>query len=412
MGAISRGIVAVVLTGVLIVAAENARGGIVKRALSLRPVTYLGRVSYGTYLWHWPIVVIATHHRHVSQPVLFVLTSALATALAAVSFHGLERPIRSSPRLNRYRVPVVVAGLAISVIGGLVLAPAILEPGDSLTVRVGTGAAAHRIDLRASLARAPLPDCLGKPITGCTVIHGTGLRVVLMGDSHARMWTPAFAAIAKRESWQLSVVALNECPWQRGLRYAQSNPNIRANCRRHQNDWYNREIPQLKPDIIFLAHQAFDEFRFRSLLVLPDGDVGRTRIPRIRRKVTEVTKSSIHALESFARKVVVIEPIGLAPFLFDPLDCLSNGGPPAKCEYRMQALPTPQEVLYRHLADQRRAWSLNLDRLVCPRDPICDPIIRGLIVKRDGGHLTIKFARSLAPLIAAELRRIGVLTQR
>jgi hypothetical protein len=125
-----------------------------------------------------------------------------------------------------------------------------------------------------------------------------------------------------------------------------------------------------------------------------------------------VTKSSIHALESFARKVVVIEPIGLAPFLFDPLDCLSNGGPPAKCEYRMQALPTPQEVLYRHLADQRLVWSLNLDRLVCPRDPICDPIIRGLIVKRDGGHLTIKFARSLAPLIAAELRRIGVLTQR
>lgn len=409
ISAINRGIVAVLLAGVLIVALENARGGVAKRALSLRPVTYLGVVSYGTYLWHWPVAVIATHHRHVNRSVLFVLTCTVATGLAMLSYHALEHPIRSSFRLNRFRVSVVAAGLVVSVIGGLVLTPAILETGDGLSARVGTGSKARKIDLRPALTRAALPDCVGKPVTACTVIAGTRLRVVLMGDSHARMWVPTFATIARRESWNLSVVALNECPWQRGLLYGQSKPKIRANCLRHQEDWYARELPALNPDLLILAHQSFDQYWFRPQLVLPDGDIGRSFSPRIRRKVTAVTKSSLLTLEQWARKVAIIEPIGLAPSDFDPLDCLSNGGHAEDCTYRMQAFATPQEVLYRSLADRRRVWTLNFDRLACPREPICDPVIRDMVVKRDGGHLTVKFARSLAPFIADDLRRAGLL---
>ena len=31
----------------------------------------------------------------------------------------------------------------------------------------------------------PYPDCLGRPIASCTVVHGTGKRLLLMGDSLA-----------------------------------------------------------------------------------------------------------------------------------------------------------------------------------------------------------------------------------
>ena len=224
-----------------------------------RPVTYLGVVSYGTYLWHWPVVVIATHGRHLDPSTLFVLTCTVATALAALSYHVLEHPIRASKWLNQYRVPVVAVGLTISVVGGLVLAPAILETDGVVSARVGAGGKSEKIDFIGGLARADLPDCLGKPVEKCTVVSGNGLRVVLMGDSHARMWIPAFKAIAKDEGWKLSVTALNECPWQRGLRYGQSHEGIRENCLRHQEDWYSRVVPQLKPDIVILTHQAFDE---------------------------------------------------------------------------------------------------------------------------------------------------------
>jgi hypothetical protein len=230
-----------------------------------------------------------------------------------------------------------------------------------------------------------------------------------MGDSHARRWVPTFTEMAKKEGWKFSAVGLNECPWQRALRYGQSTAKIRANCRRHQEDWYKRQIPELKPDILFLAHQSFDELRFRPLMVLPDEDVGRTDLPRIRTKINDLTRESVHELEASARKVVIIEPIGLAPVDFDPLDCLSSGKPAAECTYKMQVGPTPQELLYRSIADRKRVWSLGLDTLVCPRRPICDPIVRGLIVKRDGAHLTIKYAASLAPFVLADLRRTKVL---
>ena len=44
---------------VLLVAIEAADGGPVKRLLSTRPVVYLGQISYGTYLWHWIVIIVA-----------------------------------------------------------------------------------------------------------------------------------------------------------------------------------------------------------------------------------------------------------------------------------------------------------------------------------------------------------------
>jgi peptidoglycan/LPS O-acetylase OafA/YrhL len=402
ISAISRGIVTVILTGALIIALENSRGGVAKHVLSLRPVAYLGRVSYGTYLWHWPVIMILTHNHRLGRAELFVLTCTLGTGLAAVSFHALEHPIRASKWLNRFRVPVIAAGLTVSVVGGLVLAPVIFDASGALT-------ASRARQLRGALSVPQVPDCLGKPVRECTVVRGTGLRVLLMGDSNARMWLPAFTKIAMQESWTFSAAEFNQCPWPRGLRFVQSSTAIRANCLRRQKDWYTRVVPQLKPDIVILAHINFDQRGFVSPMELPNGEMGRPSAAGFERKVRAVTRISVRQLEASARKVVIIEPIWRAPPLFDPLDCVSSGGPPEHCIYRVANVASPQELTYRSLDDHRRVWSLDFDRLVCPRLPICDPIVGGTIVKRDGGHLTVKFVESLAPVIASDLRRTGIL---
>ena len=65
------------------------------RILSLRPVRYVGAISYGLYLYHWPIFVVLTHARTgLSGWALFGLRVACSVAVAAVSFHFLEMPIR------------------------------------------------------------------------------------------------------------------------------------------------------------------------------------------------------------------------------------------------------------------------------------------------------------------------------
>jgi peptidoglycan/LPS O-acetylase OafA/YrhL len=96
----------VVAVGLLVPAIFAAeRGGAVRRLLAWRPLLYLGLVSYGIYLWHEAIVrQIAKGISHwlsdtvglgvdARFAVLSALTLAAATAIATVSYYGVERPL-------------------------------------------------------------------------------------------------------------------------------------------------------------------------------------------------------------------------------------------------------------------------------------------------------------------------------
>ena len=73
----------------------TANDGALSQALSFRPLVYIGSISYGIYLWHWPLLMIAQegglndllHKVFIGVCVTFVA--------AALSFHYVERPIRN-----------------------------------------------------------------------------------------------------------------------------------------------------------------------------------------------------------------------------------------------------------------------------------------------------------------------------
>ena len=60
----------------------------------LRPLDYLGDVSYGVYLWHLPVILTLTAHALTRSPMeLLTWTLAVVIALSALTWHFLERPI-------------------------------------------------------------------------------------------------------------------------------------------------------------------------------------------------------------------------------------------------------------------------------------------------------------------------------
>jgi peptidoglycan/LPS O-acetylase OafA/YrhL len=87
---------------------ENA-GGLPRRVLAAAPLAWLGLISYGLYLWHLTIAELLALRRdpahfsargldltgrvdHLTTPLLFVLTLAVATAVAAASYYLVELP--------------------------------------------------------------------------------------------------------------------------------------------------------------------------------------------------------------------------------------------------------------------------------------------------------------------------------
>lgn len=84
-----------VATAVLIGGVVLRGRGLLAGALSLAPVRYLGRISYGLYLWHWPVYLAMTGARTgLTGPALLGVRFAATTVVAAASFHLVEQPLR------------------------------------------------------------------------------------------------------------------------------------------------------------------------------------------------------------------------------------------------------------------------------------------------------------------------------
>jgi hypothetical protein len=410
LGPISRGVAAVVCTCALIVGLENWETAPIRRVLSNPTVAYLGRVSFATYLWHWPIIVIATHSRHIAAVPLFLLSAVLSTLLAIGSFHFVEHPVRASARLDRYRVPVIATGLALSLIGSLVVLPAITRVDSGSTAAAIVVPGTNKVlDWRAAKKDIPdLPDCLGKPLDGCTPVKGSGQRILLAGDSHARMWIPAFEDIAKAHGMTLVLAILPDCPWQRGLNYFHGATFHNVACEKHQDDLYDRIIPQFDPDIVVLVHQAYDDAVVSREMIAVGGKHIKPGEADYEPDLASASRASLDAIRKPGRKVVIIEPIPMAPLSYDPLSCISSGGPLTKCDYHAGKSPTPLESFYRSVANGTSLVTINADKLACPELPLCQAVVNGLIVKRDDSHLTGTYARSVGPQLSALIAAAGV----
>jgi hypothetical protein len=116
-----------VMSALLITAAILPTGP-VAWLLALGPIRHLGRISYGVYLYHWPVFLTLRQEAELEQWSLLLIGGAITLVLAELSFHFLEMPIRRGQRLLRMRpirvAPLAAAGIAVVAIVLTATAPA------------------------------------------------------------------------------------------------------------------------------------------------------------------------------------------------------------------------------------------------------------------------------------------------
>lgn len=126
------------LASVAVVAGAVAPGGLVRTLLSPRWLQWLGRISYGAYVYHWPVfLVLDGETTGLSPGPLLAVRLGVTLCAADLSYRWIERPVRRAPRASRVfgwaMGPAIVASAALA----LVLAPS--PAGESL-MRVFGGA--------------------------------------------------------------------------------------------------------------------------------------------------------------------------------------------------------------------------------------------------------------------------------
>jgi len=149
------------------------------RILGWRPFVLLGMVSYGTYLWHQPIIAIGQYLWFGDLPVAAQVAAIAGSVLLGVlSFLLVERPVRGRRLLATRRALFVFCGAALALFGVLGVA------GYVTLLKPHSAAEAER--LGAVLSSAPFGESY--------MPGGSALPYVLYGDSHAQQYFPAVLA--------------------------------------------------------------------------------------------------------------------------------------------------------------------------------------------------------------------------
>jgi peptidoglycan/LPS O-acetylase OafA/YrhL len=79
-------------TALLLVSLVFSESGIPKSFLELRPLAWVGKISYGVYLWHYPVFK-SLNHLSAPWPLKLLIAVSATFAIASVSFYVLERPL-------------------------------------------------------------------------------------------------------------------------------------------------------------------------------------------------------------------------------------------------------------------------------------------------------------------------------
>ena len=224
----------------------------VDNLLTLRPVVWIGLISYSLYLWHWPVIVLA-RHASIGELTAFqkLLLVPMMTLLAILSWRFVEQPFRAArtvwpTRTRRF----AYSGAAASVI---VLAGASTTLADGYPERLPDRA--MKLDLASEDFSPIRAECHvlgfqpGETRPWCQFGPESGWPVYLYSDSHGAELGYVLSERADALGLRFTPLTSSACPPVVGYRDQES-----LNCQLNNEQTLQRLTGAPAGTVILTAH--------------------------------------------------------------------------------------------------------------------------------------------------------------
>ncbi len=397
-----------VVGALLVIAAGTASTTWVGAVLATRPAVRIGDLSYGWYLWHWPVIVFA---RVVWPSAAWVLPLAGIASLAPawLSYRIVENPIRVNPavvgrRLLALTAACVVIPLACS--AALLFGARAARSGDGV---VGDITREYR-NLHFDFVHRC--NSLGSGAGDATCSwHPPGEArgtVVLVGDSNAGQFTEPLERAATGLSLDFVVATSPGCPIAEVE--IQSDARVFTACQQYRDDVLG-ELERRPPDLLVVAAASPEYIEHESLSLR---DPGTGRFVEDRDAKAEIwargLRSVLERLDRAGVPTLVVHPIpyfaawdlGLCPafrLLTDVRDCGDSRSRPVAESYRRRAVGAERAAM----AGLAGVRGLDLfDDLCSPES--CRTNVGRVWIYRDRTHLSVTGALALTDRFTEQLR--------
>ena len=348
------------------------------RVLGWGALGYIGRISYGLYLYHYPIfLMIDNAHTGLSGAALLVVRLSVTLAAAVVSYHAIEMPIRRRTLLKgRHLLAALPISVAV-VVTALVLAT-----------------------LPAPAPAAPVHQALfalpRTPPAG--LVKGQDVRTLLLGDSMALTLGEGLRKDADRWGVSLDNQGKIGCDLD-----PDSTVNIEGSITRAAQgclNWpqtWRRLIDRLNPDVV-----AVELGRWEVADRIIDGKWTQIGQPAWDRVYSAELAEAIRVLSSKGAHVVLFT----LPYITQTTEA-PNGTP---WDINQPVRTNDYNALVRRVVARfpGRASVIDLNRLVDP-DGKYTSYLDGVRVRNpDDEHISMPGGMLLRPLILPTLVRLGL----